>query len=123
MEVERVARQRFLDDVTNSVGETFLGHSLQCARCHDHKFDPVPTRDYYSIQAVFATTQLAERKAKFLPRENTNGFDEKRFIKELQDSYNKTQADLQIILEQNSQKKIINFQAVFMELGLSLIHI
>ena len=104
MEVERVARQRFLDDVTNSVGETFLGHSLQCARCHDHKFDPVPTRDYYSIQAVFATTQLAERKAEFLPTENTEGFDEKRFIKELQDSYNKTQADLQIILEQNSQK-------------------
>ena len=74
MEVERVARQRFLDDVTNSVGETFLGHSLQCARCHDHKFDPVPTRDYYSIQAVFATTQLAERKAEFLPTDNTDGF-------------------------------------------------
>lgn len=104
MEVERVARQRFLDDVTNSVGETFLGHSLQCARCHDHKFDPVPTRDYYSIQAVFATTQLAERKAEFLPTENTEGFDEKRFIKQLQDSYNKTQADLQIVLEQNSRK-------------------
>ena len=104
MEVERVARQRFLDDVTNSVGETFLGHSLQCARCHDHKFDPVPTRDYYSIQAVFATTQLAERKAEFLPTENTDGFDEKRFIKQLQDSYNKTQADLQIVLEQNSRK-------------------
>jgi len=104
MEVERVARQRFLDDVTNSVGETFLGHSLQCARCHDHKFDPVPTRDYYSIQAVFATTQLAERQAEFLPTENTDGFDEKRFIKQLQDSYNKTQADLQIVLEQNSRK-------------------
>ena len=44
MEVPKIARQRFLDDVTNSVGETFLGHSLQCARCHDHKFDPVPTR-------------------------------------------------------------------------------
>ena len=49
MEVAKVARQRFLDDVVNSVGETFLAHSLQCARCHDHKFDPIPTRDYYSI--------------------------------------------------------------------------
>ena len=58
MEVAKVARQRFLDDVTNSVGETFLAHSLQCARCHDHKFDPVPTQDYYSIQAVFSTTQM-----------------------------------------------------------------
>ena len=80
MEVEKIARQRFLDDVVNSVGETFLAHSLQCARCHDHKFDPVPTRDYYSIQAVFATTQLAERAAPFLPNENLAGFDEKKYL-------------------------------------------
>ena len=80
MEVAKVARQRFLDDVTNSVGETFLAHSLQCARCHDHKFDPVPTRDYYSIQAVFATTQLCEREAPFLKQENTQGFDEKKYL-------------------------------------------
>jgi hypothetical protein len=80
MEVAKVARQRFLDDVTNSVGETFLAHSLQCARCHDHKFDPVPTRDYYSIQSVFATTQLAEREAAFLPTENTAGFAEAGYL-------------------------------------------
>lgn len=80
MEVAKVARQRFLDDVTNSVGETFLAHSLQCARCHDHKFDPVPTRDYYSIQAVFATTQLVERPAAFLVEENVKGFDERKYL-------------------------------------------
>ncbi|MEQ1853150.1 MAG: PSD1 and planctomycete cytochrome C domain-containing protein, partial [Chthoniobacteraceae bacterium] len=80
MEVEKIARQRFLDDVTNSTGETFLAHSLQCARCHDHKFDPVPTRDYYSIQAVFATTQLSERQAPFLPVENVSGFEERKYL-------------------------------------------
>ena len=80
MEVAKVARQRFLDDVTNSVGETFLAHSLQCARCHDHKFDPVPTHDYYSIQACFATTQLTEREATFLKSENTSGFEEKKYL-------------------------------------------
>jgi hypothetical protein len=80
MEVAKIARQRFLDDVTNSVGETFLAHSLQCARCHDHKFDPVPTRDYYSIQAVFATTQLVERQAEFLPAENVTGFEEREWL-------------------------------------------
>lgn len=80
MEVAKVARQRFLDDVTNSVGETFLAHSLQCARCHDHKFDPVPTHDYYSIQACFGTTQLAERPAAFLKTENTAGFEEKKHL-------------------------------------------
>ncbi len=80
MEVAKVARQRFLDDVTNSVGETFLAHSLQCARCHDHKFDPVPTHDYYAMQACFATTQLAERAAPFLNTENTRGFEERKYL-------------------------------------------
>ena len=80
MEVPKVARQRFLDDVTDAVGQVFLGQMLQCARCHDHKFDPVPTRDYYRIQGAFATTQLAERPAPFLKTENTAGFDEKRYL-------------------------------------------
>jgi mono/diheme cytochrome c family protein len=70
MEVARVARQRFLDDVVDGVGQVFLAQPLQCARCHDHKFDPIPTRDYYRMQAVFAATQPAERPAAFLPAEN-----------------------------------------------------
>ncbi|MFM9031116.1 MAG: DUF1549 and DUF1553 domain-containing protein, partial [Opitutaceae bacterium] len=87
MEVAKVARQRFLDDVTNSVGETFLGQPLQCARCHDHKFDPIPTRDYYAIQAVFATTQLAERPAAFLPQENTSGFEERKHLEQRREDH------------------------------------
>ncbi len=72
MEVAKVARQRFLDDVTNSVGETFLAHSLQCARCHDHKFDPIPTRDYYSMQSVFATTHSSNARPRS-SRKRTRG--------------------------------------------------
>ncbi len=94
MEVAKVARQRFLDDVTNSVGETFLAHSLQCARCHDHKFDPVPTHDYYAMQAIFATTQLAEREAAFLPEENTAGFEEKRYLEKRASEYKALLAQL-----------------------------
>ena len=99
MEVPKVARQRFLDDVTNGVGETFLAQSLQCARCHDHKFDPVPTRDYYAIQAVFATTQLTERPASFLPGENLAGFDEKKYLEPRRDAYLATliRLDLQLL--------------------------
>ena len=70
MTVAAVTRQQFLDDVTHAVGVTFLGQALRCARCHDHKYDPVPTRDYYRIQAVFAATFFAERPAPFLPAEN-----------------------------------------------------
>ena len=70
MAVAKVTRQQFLDDVTASVGQVFLGQPLQCARCHDHKFDPIPTRDYYSIQSVFATTQFADINAPFQDHEN-----------------------------------------------------
>lgn len=104
MEVAKVARQRFLDDVTNSVGETFLAHSLQCARCHDHKFDPVPTRDYYSIQAVFGTTQLAERRAAFLPSENTSGFDEQAYLKRTWQSHGQTLVELDRVLLSNAER-------------------
>ncbi len=104
MEVAKVARQRFLDDVTNSVGETFLAHSLQCARCHDHKFDPVPTRDYYSVQAVFGTTQLAERKADFLEIENTAGFEEQSYLRKTQQAHQQTLAELDRVLLENAQR-------------------
>lgn len=70
MSIAAETRQLFLDDVTNIVGETFLSLPLGCAKCHDHKYDPIPTRDYYAIQAVFAPTQFADRPAAFLAGEN-----------------------------------------------------
>ena len=42
-----------LADVTNVTADVLLGMGLQCARCHDHKFDPIPQRDYYRMQAFF----------------------------------------------------------------------
>ncbi len=68
------ARQLYLDDVVNAVGQTFLATTMRCCKCHDHKFDPLPTRDYYRMYATFAGTQLAEREAEFLPEENLHGF-------------------------------------------------
>jgi|UniRef100_UPI003784A939 hypothetical protein len=106
MEVAKVARQRFLDDVTNSVGETFLAHSLQCARCHDHKFDPVPTHDYYAMQACFSTTQLAERPAPFLKEENTTGFDERKHLET-------RRAEHMAVLERLDAKLLANAQKWF----------
>lgn len=54
-------RQNELDGMINTTGTTFLGLTLGCARCHDHKFDPVTQRDYYSLQAIFAGVNHAER--------------------------------------------------------------
>ena len=70
MSVFKETRQLWLDSVTDSVGQAFLAHAMQCAKCHDHKFDPVPTRDYYAMMAVFSTTQFADRKASFLSTES-----------------------------------------------------
>lgn len=103
MEVAKIARQRFLDDVTNSVGETFLAHSLQCARCHDHKFDPVPTHDYYSIQAVFGTTQLCERAAPFLKQENTQGFEEKKYLEMRRQEHEAMLKQLDVVMLKNAE--------------------
>lgn len=51
------------DDVDNQIdvaGKTFLGLTVACARCHDHKFDPIPTADYYALAGVFHSTDLRE---------------------------------------------------------------
>ncbi len=72
------ARQIFLDDVVNSVGQTFLSTTMRCLKCHDHKFDPLPTRDYYRIYATFAATHMAERQVPLTGSENREGFGEGR---------------------------------------------
>ncbi len=43
-----------LDDMTDVSGDVFLGLSMKCARCHDHKFDPISQKDYYKLQSFFA---------------------------------------------------------------------
>ena len=88
MSVAKVTRQQWLDDITDTVGQVFLGQALQCCRCHDHKFDPIPTRDYYSMQAVFATTQFAEIETEWLDSENLGGMDEDQHYHRLRNDRN-----------------------------------
>jgi hypothetical protein len=54
-------RQNELDDIINTTGTAFMGLTLGCARCHNHKFDPIRQSDYYSIQAIFAGIQHGNR--------------------------------------------------------------
>lgn len=74
------SRNEVLTEMTNVVGAAFLGITIGCARCHDHKFDPVRQSDYYRIQAYFAAVhdkdvvkatpeEQAARKAKAEPIE------------------------------------------------------
>jgi hypothetical protein len=47
-----------VDDEIDVVGKAFLGLTLACARCHDHKFDPIPTSDYYGLAGIFHSTRI-----------------------------------------------------------------
>lgn len=48
------------DDRVDATTRGFLGLTVACAQCHDHKFDPIPTQDYYSLQGVFSSSQTSE---------------------------------------------------------------
>jgi mono/diheme cytochrome c family protein len=54
------ARYNELDDMVATTGSAFLGLSIGCARCHDHKYDPIPSDDYYALAAVFTKTIRSE---------------------------------------------------------------
>ena len=57
----QIARNLDRDDIVASTMTTFAGLTVHCARCHDHKFDPITQADYYSLQAVFAGIDKAQR--------------------------------------------------------------
>jgi cytochrome c553 len=69
-EFER-ARYDELDDMAATTGAAFLGLSIGCARCHDHKYDPIPASDYYRFTATFATAIRSEKEIEFDPDEYT----------------------------------------------------
>lgn len=65
----RLARQDSLDEIVNNIGQTFLALSIGCARCHDHKFDPITARDYYAMQAFVAGVEYEDREIRSLEAE------------------------------------------------------
>jgi cytochrome c553 len=71
-----------LDDMVTTTSSVFLGLTVGCARCHDHKYDPIPQKDYYRMQAVFfrykkADNILASREEEAAIKAKNKEFDEK----------------------------------------------
>jgi mono/diheme cytochrome c family protein len=93
VELTLAQRMNDLDDMIATTGSAFLGLSVACARCHDHKFDPISQRDYYALQAVFAGVQHGERE---LHTAGTQSRDRER--SELQAQRAKVQRQLQSLL-------------------------
>lgn len=52
-------RDLMLSEMTSTVGSVFLGLTVGCAKCHDHKYDQIPTKDFYRLKAFFSTIQIA----------------------------------------------------------------
>ena len=109
MSVFKETRGQWLDDVTDTVGQAFMAHSMLCCKCHDHKFDPVPTRDYYRMMAVFSSTQFAERHADFLDAENLSGFEASdKWVREKIAGYSTQKKDLDLKISQRRKKETGN---------------
>ena len=49
-----------VDEQLDTIGKAILGQTIGCARCHDHKFDPIPTKDYYALAGILASTRAME---------------------------------------------------------------
>ena len=60
-----------INDRIDVVTKGFLGLTVSCARCHDHKFDPIPTRDYYSLHGIFASSREPEVEPPISKIQNT----------------------------------------------------
>jgi Protein of unknown function (DUF1553)/Protein of unknown function (DUF1549)/Planctomycete cytochrome C len=70
-----------IDDRIDVVTRGLMGLTVGCARCHDHKFDPIPTRDYYSLYGVFASSEEPNIQPLFEPPPKTEAFE--KFAREM----------------------------------------
>jgi hypothetical protein len=81
-----------LDDRVDTLTRGFLGVTVSCARCHDHKFDPIPTRDYYSLAGIYMGTNLSDAPLA-TPAEVQAYRDAQAKFKQTEDKMKKAQAD------------------------------
>ena len=58
---KELLRMNTVDEQIDAVSRVFLGMTVSCARCHDHKFDPIPTQDYYALAGIFRSTRTLKR--------------------------------------------------------------
>lgn len=98
---QKVIRSATLDDMVTATGSAFLGLTINCARCHHHKFDPIPTEDYYRVRAAFEGVVHGRRP--LATKEQTQAFNA------AMGPLNKERA--QIVAEQETLTKVIEAKA------------
>ncbi len=97
-------RAEILSDITDVVGSTFLGLTYGCAKCHDHKFDPILQADYYRLQAFFANTAAADDLV-LMPKDQLSGYQAKLAV--WQDQTKPLRDEMHALVEP-ARKKIVD---------------
>ncbi|VTR98694.1 DUF1553 domain-containing protein [Tuwongella immobilis] len=103
--VRNLARQDELEEMLATVGQTFLGLTINCARCHNHKFDPISIRDYYALQSVFAGTRRGDRPMQSIRDGATRQQELLRIDRELQQVAEETRR-VQTVIEQRVRRSM-----------------
>lgn len=117
-----------IDEQIDTVGKVFMGLTFGCARCHDHKFDPVKQADYYALAAIFQSTRtFADTNTGAIKHWNEISIasdEERKEIAELnkavaakQAAYNKAKSSAMEELRQATRAKVIDYLAASMELA------
>lgn len=99
-----------MDDRIDTLTRGMLGLTVSCARCHDHKFDPIPTKDYYALAGVFASTEYFE--APLAPPDVVAAYDlrvarVKEQEKAIEDAKNETQREVRESLALQTGKYVV----------------
>src|SRR5450432_4184795 len=94
-------RQEILDDITDTTGAVFMGLTFGCARCHNHKFDPILHTDYYRLQAFFATTAADDHISMLTPGQLA-GFERKKA--QWEEATSETRAQIAALIQPERDK-------------------
>jgi hypothetical protein len=98
-------RQETLDDITNTTGAAYLGLTFGCARCHDHKYDPILHKDYYRLQAFFANTSFGDGPLPVKDQEMRRAYDAQKAVWE--EKTKDIRAEMNQILEPLRKAKVM----------------
>jgi mono/diheme cytochrome c family protein len=98
------------DDRVDATTRAFLGLTVACAQCHDHKYDPIPTRDFYSLMGIFRNTELHE--VPLAPQETVDAYDKQHALiekkeKELKEYVDVQSAQLGLILASDTARYLL----------------
>ena len=123
-------RAATIDDMITATSGAFLGLTINCARCHDHKFDPIPTEDYYRLRAAFEGVTHGRRVVATLEQRSAHAAALKPLnaeLKRLQIEREKIDADIEIrakaAVAKRPRKKMKRMEGVKYSLQLRNLHI